>query len=72
MRVLASVAEATSSSVQAGALSASSARRRMRAWASLRASALPREIIASKAARSSSVSVTRYFLATVPSLSDGG
>src|SRR5262249_13129161 len=38
----------------------SSARRRMRAWVSLRAAAFPLETICSKSARSSAVKVTRY------------
>src|SRR5262249_16445272 len=63
--------EAISRSVRAGAPSASSAWRRARAWASLRASALPLEIIASNAPRSAFVSVTRYFLATGTSLPAG-
>ena len=60
--------EATSWSVRAGALATSSAWRRIRACARLRASALPVPIIASNSMRSSDVRVTRYLWAIETSL----
>src|SRR3954452_1547684 len=64
VRTLTSSAEAIPSSTRAGPPSASSAWSRIRAWANLRASALPREIIRRRSSRSSAVNVTRYLFAT--------
>jgi hypothetical protein len=68
VRTLTRTAAAIVASTHPGPRSASSAWSGTRAWASLRASALPREIIRSRLSRSSAVSVTRYRFAIAVAL----
>ena len=67
MRTLTRTASAIRVSVQSGPPSDASACSSTRACASLRASALPREIMPPSASRSSAVNVTRYRFATAAS-----
>src|SRR3954449_9702439 len=68
VRTLTRTAAAIVSSIHPGPPSASSAWSRTRAWASLRASALPCAIMRSSSPRSSVVSVTRYRFAIAVAL----